>query len=146
MNMARLRTGLFALGLLGCFTIATTRVAAAQDAKELAAQRADTVWLALVDTGQYEESWKRAGAAFQSAVTQDKWVDTIQHVREQMGKMVTRRLKSASFATTLPGVPDGEYEILIFDTSFQHKQIAYETVVTSREKDGVWRVVGYYIK
>jgi Protein of unknown function (DUF4019) len=145
MKMARLRTALFALGLLGCSRIATTQ-AAAQDAKELAAQRADTVWLALVDTGQYEESWKRAGAAFQSAVTQDKWVDTIQHVREQMGKMVTRRLKSASFATTLPGVPDGEYEILIFETSFQHKQVAYETVVTSREKDGVWRVVGYYIK
>jgi hypothetical protein len=145
-NLARVRNGLLALGLLCCLPMASRGTVAPQDPKELAAQRADTVWLALVDSGQYAESWKQAGAAIQAAVTQDKWVETIQRVRDQMGKMVTRRLKSASYATTLPGAPDGQYEVIIFETSFEHKQLGYETVVTSREKDGVWRVAGYYIK
>jgi hypothetical protein len=117
------------------------------DAKALAAQRADMTWLTLVDSGQYGQSWKEAGAAFRSAVTQEKWTETIKRVREPLGKLVTRRLTSASYSTTLPGAPDGEYEVIIFETSFEHKQIGYETVITSVEKDnGAWRVVGYYIK
>jgi hypothetical protein len=144
-------------GLLACLLASATFTGLPQtqaspasrdaDAKALAAQRADMTWLALVDSGQYGQSWKEAGAAFRSAVTQEKWTETIKRVREPLGKLVTRRLTSASYSTTLPGAPDGEYEVIIFETSFEHKQIGYETVITSVEKDsGTWRVVGYYIK
>jgi ribosomal protein S17E len=30
-----------------------------------------------------------------------------------------------------------------FDTSFEHKQAAVETVVSKLDKDGSWRVGGY---
>ena len=39
-------------------------IAQVKDTKLEAAQRADEVWLALVDTGKYAESWKAASAPF----------------------------------------------------------------------------------
>jgi hypothetical protein len=33
-----------------------------------------------------------------------------------------------------------------FDTSFENKKSAVETVTFMREKDGTWKAAGYYIK
>jgi len=43
-------------------------------------------------------------------------------------------------------VPDGEYVVIQYDSSFEHKQSAVETVTPMLDKDGKWRVSGYYIK
>jgi hypothetical protein len=37
---------------------------------------------------------------------------------------------------TLPGAPDGEYVVFQFNTSFEQKSAAVETVTAIREKDG----------
>lgn len=121
-------------------------VAQTKDSRLEAAQRADEAWLALVDGAKYAESWKAASAPFQAAVSQQKWVEAITAVRPPLGKLVSRRLVSATYSTALPGVPDGEYEVLIYDTVFEHKQLAHETIIAVLEKDAVWRVAGYYIK
>jgi hypothetical protein len=60
--------------------------------------------------------------------------------------MLTRKLKSAAYTKTLPGAPDGEYVVIRYESSFEHKQSAVETVTPMLDKDGVWRVSGYYIK
>ncbi len=36
--------------------------------------------------------------------------------------------------------------VIQYDTSFQNKASAIETVTPSLEKDGVWRVSGYFVK
>jgi hypothetical protein len=43
-------------------------------------------------------------------------------------------------------VPDGEYVVFQFNTSFEQKAAAVETVTAMREKDGTWHVAGYFIK
>jgi len=63
-----------------------------------------------------------------------------------LGKIVKRKLKSTQFTHTLPGSPDGEYVIIQYETSFEHKKSAVETVTPMLDKDGNWRVSGYYIK
>jgi hypothetical protein len=63
-----------------------------------------------------------------------------------MGKLESRKLQSASYTTLLPGVPSGEYVVILYETSFDHKPTSQETVIMSREKDKAWRVAGYYIK
>jgi hypothetical protein len=55
-------------------------------------------------------------------------------------------LKAKNFATSLPGAPDGEYVIIQFATSFENKTSAVETITPMMDKDGQWRVSGYYIK
>jgi hypothetical protein len=79
-------------------------------------------------------------------VTEEKWESVIKGVMEPMGKLRLRTLQSATYTTILPGAPDGEYVMILYESSFEHKQTAQETVIVSREKDKAWRVAGYYIK
>lgn len=111
-----------------------------------AAQQAAEQWLALVDAGNFAESWKTAAGYFQTAVSQDQWEHTIVAVRQPLGGLVVRKFKSAQYTKTVPGAPDGEYVILQFDTSFANKKEAVETVTPMLDPDGKWKVSGYYIK
>ncbi len=117
-----------------------------QDGKEKAAVAVAEKWLAVVDDGDYAESWKQAAAYFRKAVTREEWEKAAEAAREPFGRMVSRTLKSADFTTSAPGVPDGEYVIIRFETEFEHKKSAVETITPMRDEDGKWRVSGYYIR
>jgi len=67
-------------------------------------------------------------------------------VRQPLGKVISRRVMSKMPTQTVPGGPDGKYVIIRFKTSFENKKDAIETVTPMLDKDGVWRVSGYYIK
>ncbi|MGB7845934.1 MAG: DUF4019 domain-containing protein, partial [Candidatus Acidiferrum sp.] len=110
------------------------------------AQKSAEAWLALTDSGKYSESWDQASTAFKAAVSQAKWVDMVAPVRSPLGKVISRTLKNANYTKTLPGAPDGEYVVIQFSTSFENKKESVETITPMLDKDGKWRVSGYYIK
>jgi hypothetical protein len=127
--------------------LVTLSVAQAQDSKkEEAAVTAAKQWLSMVDQGKYGASWKEAAQYFKNAVTQDQWKQALQAVRSPLGTLISRKVKSKNYMTSLPGAPDGEYVVIQFDTSFENKKSAIETVTPMLDKDGNWRVSGYYIK
>jgi len=119
---------------------------AADPGKEKAAVMAAQKWVSLVDAGKYAESWKEAAGYFKAAVSQEKWEQALQSVRKPLGKIISRKVKTKTYQTTLPGAPDGEYVFIQFETSFQNKEFAIETVTPMMDKDGQWRVSGYFIK
>ena len=110
------------------------------------AETAATTWLALTDTAKYGPSWDEASALFQSSITKANWETALKAARTPLGALKARTLKSATFTRTAPGAPDGEYVVIQFDTQFENKAAAVETVTPMREKDGSWRVSGYFIK
>jgi hypothetical protein len=118
----------------------------ADDAREAAAAHAAETWLALVDEGRYSESWKEASEYLRNAVSEEQWRQSLGAVRTPLGKVLSRKRSSATFATTLPGAPDGQYVVIQYETSFENKRSAVETVTPMREPDGRWRASGYYIK
>jgi len=125
---------------------ATAAAEQAAMTNEKAAQVAAEAWLALVDAGSYSQSWTEAAAFFRKAIDQPGWEKALNGVRAPLGKLLSRTLKSAKHATSLPGAPDGEYVVLQFDASFENKKSAIETVTPVKEADGRWRVTGYFIK
>ena len=70
----------------------------------------------------------------------------MQAVRTPLGSLISRQVKTQTYKTELPGAPDGEYVVIQFDTSFENKRSAIETVTPMRDKDGAWRVSGYFIR
>ncbi|CAK0778801.1 exported hypothetical protein [Gammaproteobacteria bacterium] len=110
------------------------------------AQVAARSWLALTDGAKYSQSWDDAASFFKSAVTKADWEKAIKGIRSPLGAMKVRKVKSATFARTLPGAPDGEYVVIQFESQFENKSAAIETVTPMHDKDGVWRVSGYFIK
>lgn len=115
------------------------------DDKTEAAERAAVVWLSLVDAGQYEVSWNEAATLFREAVGASDWVKAVGAAREPLGNLVDRNLLTATYSTTMPGAPDGEYVVLQFRTIFENKAQAVETV-TPMLDEGRWRVSGYYVR
>jgi len=130
------------LVLLAC---ALSNVHAQQKPEQLAQQSAES-WLALVDSGKYAESWQEAATPFKAHVTKEQWQSMIGSARDPLGKNTSRKLKSAKYMTSLPGAPDGQYVVIQYESSFEHKQSAIETITPMLDKDGKWRVSGYFIK
>ena len=102
-------------------------------------------WLGMVDAEKYSESWKEAAELFRNAVKQEQWKQSLQAARKPLGKLITRKIKTKTYKTSLPGAPDGEYVVIQFESSLEKKKSAVETVTPMLEKDGKWRVSGYYI-
>jgi hypothetical protein len=102
-------------------------------------------WLKLIDRAKYAESWREASAYFRSRIPEKQWVIMVQGVRAPLGVLLSRKQRSIAFTATLPGAPDGNYAVIVFDTSFQNKASAMEqlTVMAYGEK---WRVAGYFIR
>ena len=122
------------------------RAESAEEASVKAAQAAATAWLALVDRGDYAASWRQASTLFREQVTEEKWRASLASARGPFGKMVSRKLSSARYTTTLPGAPDGEYVIIRYATSFENKKEGIETVTPVKDRDGAWRVSGYFLR
>ena len=110
------------------------------------AQKSAQQWLALIDAGKFGESWETAAPYFKAAVFRNLWEYSMDTLRKPLGDLVSRKLKSATYTKSLPGAPDGEYVVLQFDTSFANKKEAVETLTPMLDKDGKWKVSGYYIK
>ncbi len=79
-------------------------------------------------------------------MTRSQWEAALDKVRRPLGKVLSRKLRGAKFLTEVPNAPAGEYVVIQFDTSFEHMPSATETVTPMKDKDGVWRVSGYYIR
>lgn len=118
-------------------------VAEATDAKSLPRARA---FLAEIDAGDWEGSWEIAGPVFQNQLNASQWADAIAPVRPQLGSVLSREVATVQRTSTLPGAPEGEYEVLQFSTQFaDHPVASVETVVMLQGTDG-WEVTGYFIR
>ena len=139
----RLTLQIICFSMTGLLAISTVAASGSeyQDAIDAAMQ-----WMDLVDNGNYQDSWDQASSYFKSAVLKDDWKRIIEAVRSPLGNVVSRKFKSQQYTTSLPGVPDGEYLVIQFDTSFANKKSAIETITPAKDSDGQWRVSGYYIK
>ena len=126
--------------------MAGTSVRGEPDASVSKGTAAASAWLALTDSGKFSESWDAAAALFRGAVTRADWVKAITATRAPLGALRSRKLKSTTHAHELPGAPDGDYVIIQYQTVFENKASAVETVTPMKEKDGTWRVSGYFIK
>lgn len=117
----------------------------AQEAAEKVALDTSTKWLGLVDKGDYSKSWDRAAVIFRGMVTKAEWETNLTALRTPLGKVSERNLKSKQYTRTLPNAPEGEYVVIQYETTFKNKQTFPETVTCVLDKDGKWKVAGYYI-
>ena len=118
----------------------------AQDPRASSAQRAAREWLAYTDALDAPASWQRAGKKFQNAVAVDKWTEALTQERGPRGKTEQRTVLSTEFPRQIPGFDEGDYALVIFRTAFEKRIESEESLTLEREPDGVWRVVGYYIR
>ena len=126
--------------VFACVAVLTSHVGRAQDAP-------GDEFLRLVDAKQYAESWGVASDFFKRSVSQKDWVAQVRQLREPMGAVVTRTLKTSEAQKNPPGAPQGDYLLQTYQTKFAQSEPARtETLPLIKTDDGQWRVVGYFVR
>lgn len=121
--------------------------ASAQDPRAALVQRVAREWLALVDRLDAAASWKAASGRFQASITAERWAAGLKAERGRRGAIVQRAVTATTFATALPGLPEGgNYARVEFRTSFANESAATERVTLEVGPDYAWHVVGYLIR
>ncbi|MEO8432599.1 MAG: DUF4019 domain-containing protein [Acidobacteriota bacterium] len=111
------------------------------------AREAARSFLVPIDAGLYADTWENAAAYTKSIVPKPAWENGIRIIRSPLGDVRSRALKKSDYTRSLAGAPIGEYVIVQFETKFEKRpEPAAETVVTMRQKDGAWKVSGYFIQ
>jgi hypothetical protein len=117
---------------------------AATDEQDAAIAVSNT-WLKLVDSGNYKKSWEETADSFRKVASEEKWEEAIRGTKAMYGALQNRKPPDVAPAKDLPGMPDGNYNIVQYMSQFTNKKAAVETVVL--EKSGQkWKVAGYFIK
>jgi hypothetical protein len=136
------RIAALALAIAGCLPA----LAADQELDTGPATAAASAWLELLDGQRYADSWEQASTLFREATPKLQWETSAQSVRGPLGPVNFRKMRAANYARVLPGAPEGEYVVIQYDTSFANRPNSTETLTPSKEKDGTWKVSGYYIR
>jgi len=105
-------------------------------------------FLALIDHGQYDESWDACAPSIKNSITKPSWNTVISINRRRFGVLITRKLESAQTATSLAGSPDGHYAVLRYRSSFKAGKTTPTTIelVTLSNENGRWLGYQYSIK
>ena len=127
--------------------------AQAMSAAERNALNAAEKWLAFVDDGRYADAWPRAAASFKAKVNRQDWRDGARDLRKPYGRLVQRKPEKIAFIGSQSPASDGTESVkagatvaIIFTTKFAGDKPANEEVTVEFEKDGIWRVAGYFIR
>jgi hypothetical protein len=101
-------------------------------------------WLSLVDDKNYADAYKQMGAAARAKASEQDFTAKVDGTRAPLGAMSSRTIKDVKLTKTLPGMRDGQYATVRFDTAFAHKAAAVESVSLESE-NGAWSVIRYFI-
>jgi len=102
-------------------------------------------WLALLDKGNYGESWDQADALFRLTVPKRDWTALMEKIRKPLGRVISREILDQRVAADPQGLPPGDYMVLIYNTSFSNKSSAHE-LVTLKQENKKWKVLTYQVK
>jgi hypothetical protein len=114
--------------------------------KEQLATVAANQFLAQVDQTDFGVSWDIGGELLKEKVTREEWVDKLSQIHAITGRLVERKQTKSTFTTSAMDAPDGEYITFLYDSNFEKRTERKESIITTLEADGVWRVAGYHIK
>lgn len=113
-------------------------------AERAAAQNAAEHWLGLLDDGDYDEAFEWEAQDFRMFRTQQQFVRYMQARRAPFGQAQARKFIGAASIHKFVGVPEGDYQSIIFKTAFEKKSPTAERVILVKQSVG-WRVIDYRI-
>ena len=121
--------------------IGTAMIAHAGDREAMTAAEE---WLALVDAGEYNQSWLTANKTLKEQSEKDDWANYLKAIREQSGKVISRKVTRTRTVTQIQGMPDGKYFQVQFEVKFANKS-GMERMTVAKEGGG-WKVAGYMMR
>ena len=132
------------LVLIGAWLFSTS-LAQSVPPSDQAARETAVRWLALLDSGAFKQAYSERAPRINAYGHEDEFLSWMRARRAPFGRPKSRAFFRVTHSHTLLGAPDGNYEFMIFKTSFEHKAQAAEAVTLTSET-GRWQVSGYSMR
>jgi hypothetical protein len=123
---------------------AAAKPRAAAVAPEDTAQAAAEKWLTLMETAKYGDAWDASAKVFRDSVPRDQFTSGASSQRSQLGRTLSRTLKSRAAKDSMPNAPKGQYMVVEYVTDYSQEKVT-EIVALTAEAGGAWRVSGYQV-
>jgi hypothetical protein len=102
-------------------------------------------WLRLVDDRRHPASWAAAAPLLREEIGSREWDAALRAVRAPLGRCLWRKVRSQAVVEGPPGALRGPYVVIRFESVFERRSRAAETVTPVLGTDGRWRVAAYFI-
>lgn len=99
-----------------------------------------------VDSGSFQAAYLSGSNLLLLAEDEWTWIDQVQTSQRLLGKPLERVLKASRTVQTYPGLPDGTYQLVYFETRTEKKQRAAEVILVEQQENGQWAVCKYSIR
>lgn len=103
-------------------------------------------FLYLIDNGEYGQSWEVASAHLQETISKEEWEKKLEEVRGAIGSVTERVKDDVTYLEAAGDMPEGEYVVIRFNTSFSERKFMIENVTLHLAAGSEWRVGGYFFK
>lgn len=100
-------------------------------------------FLVELDKMLFDQAYLKTGEFVQSTVSKEEWKRKLSAVRIPLGTVLARDVASRNSSKSLPGMPDGSYVTFVFETVFDAKKQALETVILDVADSG--SILGYFV-
>ncbi|MDA3902500.1 MAG: DUF4019 domain-containing protein [Desulfuromusa sp.] len=102
-------------------------------------------FVAAIDNGDFLKAYSSASPDLQLLKPEKQWIDEQSLTFQLLGKPLHRRLMTVDARDIYPGLPDGNYLLVSYQTTTEHKAKAIE-VLLLKEKGEEWMVCKYSIR
>lgn len=128
-----------------CITAALLVLSSPAIAHTNDAEAAVLAWLEAIDNGEYEHAWETSSSILQVPLSAGMLARTVELARRDFGAVESRKQVRVIHEKSMPGAPDGDYAVYMFQTRFENQPGITETVTPYLEGD-TWKVSGYYVE
>jgi hypothetical protein len=108
--------------------------------------RCGMLWLKQMDKNKCDICWEQSAECMRKTLSKKDWQLAQEKTRCTLGKLISRKTISKEYTTTMRDLPEGEFVVIQFQTTFENGKEVVETITPMKEKDGNWRVSEYIIK
>jgi Protein of unknown function (DUF4019) len=100
-------------------------------------------FLVLLDNGQTEAAFDATSEIHRSLHIREEWVKLNCYQRGYYGPLVHRTIEKVAPKSSFPKHPDGDFFVIVFESTFLNKERTREIVAVMLEAEEFWRVTDY---
>jgi len=98
----------------------------------------------LIEHGELEQAFNSTTDIHKDHKVKDAWINSSLIQKKYYGSLINRAIKTVTSKNTIPDHPDGTYLTVIYETTFQNKEKAYERIDLMLVSENLWKVTEYF--
>lgn len=108
--------------------------------------KASENFLLLLDLEDYDSAWEQSSRVLKIMKSKEEWGRELKMLHDLFGDQINRSPRQTRPFNKMLGLPDGDYYLVVLNSSFENKKEGFQSIYTRLDEDEKWRVVNYFVR